>query len=35
MPMKDKININVIEDFDHSCCWEKAWPELLDTTRNK
>ncbi len=34
MPLKDKIYINVIEDFDHSCCWEKAWPELLNTTRN-
>ena len=33
MPLKDKIKINVIEDFDHSCCWEKVWPELLNTTR--
>jgi hypothetical protein len=28
---KDKITINIIKDFNHSCCWEKAWPSLLNT----
>jgi len=28
LPLKDKITINVIKNFDHSCCWEKAWPDL-------
>ncbi len=32
MPLKNKINIHVINDFDHACCWEKVWPDLLDTT---
>ena len=32
MPLKDKININVIEGFNHSCCWEKDWPALLNST---
>ena len=30
MPLKDKINIHVINDFNHSCCWEKVWPDLLN-----
>ncbi len=30
MPLKDKINIHVINDFNHSCCWEKVWPNLLN-----
>jgi len=32
MPLKDKINIHVIKDFNHSCCWEKVWPDLLNAT---
>lgn len=32
MLFKDNITINVIKDFNHSCCWEDAWPELLSTT---
>lgn len=28
---KDKIKINVIEDFDHLCCWENIWPDLLNS----
>jgi len=31
MPLKDKIYIHVINDFNHSCCWEKVWPDLLKT----
>lgn len=31
MSLKDKITIHVIKDFNHSCCWEKAWPDLLNT----
>jgi len=30
MPLKDKINVYVIRDFNHSCCWEKVWPDLLN-----
>mgnify|MGYP001175467418 CR=1 FL=1 len=32
MSLKDKINIHVIDDFNHSCCWVKVWPDLLNTT---
>ncbi len=32
MQFKDNITINVIKNFNHSCCWEDAWPELLNTT---
>jgi len=32
MPLKNKINIHVIKDFNHSCCWEKVWPDLLNAT---
>jgi hypothetical protein len=32
MPSKDNITINIIKDFNHSCCWEGAWLELLSTT---
>ncbi len=33
MPLKNKINIRVIKDFNHSCCWEQEWPDLLNTTK--
>jgi len=33
MSLKDKINIRVIKDFNHSCCWEKVWPDLLNTIK--
>lgn len=33
MPLKGKINIRVIKDFNHSCCWEQDWPDLLNTTK--
>ncbi len=33
MPLKNKIKIRVIKDFNHSCCWEQEWPDLLNTTK--
>ena len=33
MPLKGKMNIRVIKDFNHSCCWEQEWPDLLNTTK--
>ncbi len=27
---ESRPGIQLIPDFDHDCCWEKAWPELLD-----
>jgi len=35
MPSNDKIVVKVIKGFDHSCCWEKAWPDLLNATNIK
>lgn len=32
MSFKDNITIKVIKGFNHSCCWEKAWPDLLNAT---
>jgi len=32
IPLKDKISINVIKGFDHSCCWEDVWSDLLIIT---
>jgi dienelactone hydrolase len=32
LSLRDKITINIIKDFNHSCCWEKAWPDLLNAT---
>lgn len=34
MPTKDKIVINIKKGFDHSCCWEKYWPELLNAVNH-
>ncbi|MCD6292251.1 MAG: alpha/beta hydrolase [Deltaproteobacteria bacterium] len=31
MPDKTLIKIVVKEQFDHHCCWQKVWPELLKT----
>jgi pimeloyl-ACP methyl ester carboxylesterase len=24
------VELIVIEDFDHACCWEEEWPGMLD-----
>jgi hypothetical protein len=29
-PAGGKPEIVVVPDFDHRCCWEQAWPALLD-----
>jgi dienelactone hydrolase len=31
-PSNHRPKIQVIEEFNHTCCWEKRWPELLQTT---
>ena len=25
----DRAKLILVEDFDHVCCWEEAWPEIL------
>lgn len=32
LPRKDsraEIEVTVLEDFDHACCWEEVWPSIL------
>ncbi len=32
-PRGAPVSLQVLPDFDHSCCWVEAWPELLRRAR--
>jgi hypothetical protein len=29
--ISDNLNISVLPNFDHHCCWESIWPDLVDS----
>ena len=33
-PVRKKPNIQIIERFDHSCCWSQQWPELMSRAKS-